>query len=202
MTLNKQLKIIICFTLFVSLIFVLYKFFNSTTEKRSQNKKNQNSTEQLLHNPEAIFKNFQLKQIGQDPKNLWVLKAEEGRLFHSSGKVECNNIECRLTNDNKQIAVLNSVKGFVDQNKKNVFLQGPVHGNFNGMQFEGKDINYNFSTHKLFTNSKMTYKHPFFQLCANKSLANLKTNKIEMTGGIQSNFFLKQKAVGYSGEGE
>jgi len=189
MKIKKQLKAISFFILLGIAIFVLYKSFKALGETNFKTKSS--SINQQTPFPETIFKNFQLKQIGQNSRETWLLFAKEGKLFHTTGQVECNDIECNLMSDNKKIATLNSIKGFVDQNQKNVFLKGPAFGHFNEMQFEGKDINYNFSNHKLYSNSKTTYKHPLFEFCANKSWADFKKNKIEMTGNIQCKLFLK-----------
>ena len=116
----------------------------------------------------------------------WILTSKEGRIFKKTNEIECKDSVCSLIRNNKEIATLKSIKSLVNRNSKNIFLNGPVDGNFSELEFYGQDVNYNFSNQTIKTDKSLTYNYPNFSLTAQKSVFDLKENKIEMDGGIKS----------------
>ncbi|MFH1643835.1 MAG: LPS export ABC transporter periplasmic protein LptC [bacterium] len=140
--------------------------------------------------PEAILKNFKLQQIKKSTQENWSLIAQEGKIFYSTKNVECKHLKCSYNKNNKLIAILNANKGLVDQDKKEAFLQGDVFGNINDLNFQGKNIRYDFEKHTMQTNEKTILNHPKFKFICNSSFAKIKENEIFMNGKVETEIYL------------
>lgn len=181
---HKSGKFLIITLLFCAFGTILYLYkkpiFSFKTQKvqKTAIKK----TDQDL--PEITIQNFNIKEFNKDRKDIWILTSKEGKIFKKLNIIECFDTLCFFKKDDQEIAVLKSGKSLFDQNNKNLFLIGPVTGNFKNLEFYGYDLNYNVSEHKIETKKEIIYLYPHFRLCAKESTFKIKENTIEMRNGI------------------
>ena len=186
--LKNLLKIkIIFFLLFLIPILLLTgytikKFFlkkkTSFTTKDITEKKEPNT-------PEIIIKNFCIQEKNKNNTDSWILKSKKSKIFKKTNVIECNDASCTLKKNDKEFAILKSHKSLLDRNKNQLFLYGPVTGNYKDLRLEGKEINYNFSNQTIDTKNNLRYFYPNFKLNAQESFFDLKLNRIEMKNGIR-----------------
>jgi LPS export ABC transporter protein LptC len=155
-------------------------FFKAAT-KKSTKKQKIKTTE-----PEITIQNFNVKEISKDKKDLWVLNSKEGKIFKKLNQIECIQTTCFLKEADQEIALLKTERSVFDQNRKNLFLYGPVCGNFRELNFTGKNLNYDVANHIVNTKEQLTYWYSNFKLYAQETVFNLKENKIEMKNGIKT----------------
>jgi len=135
--------------------------------------------------PEMIIKDFSIQENLKNKDEVLILNSEEGRVFRKSNQIECKNLSCNLFRKETQIAKLESKTSLVDRDKKIVFLQEKVTGNFYDLKFEGKDLNYDFSNQTITTKQPLNYAYPNLNFVAKQSTFDLKENKIEMNDGVR-----------------
>lgn len=185
-----KLTFLVALTCFAS--FFIYKtFYKEQLPEKKISTTIDIKKEHNIKEPEVILNNFKLQQVNKDKKENWILTATNGKIFHYSNQVECENLKCIFTKDNKIIANLNSKNGFVDQDKKEANLLGDVFGNFHDLQIKGKNIQYDFENHIIKTKDKTFYKHPRFTMLTNSSITDVKKNRITIENGIETEFYLK-----------
>jgi LPS export ABC transporter protein LptC len=136
--------------------------------------------------PEIIIREFKMKHACDNKKESWAISSKIGKIYKISNKIDCSNVLCQLRIKNQEIAQLHSDKSIVNRNNKNIFLCGPVTGNFRELKINGQDINYNFSDQTISSEKPLHYAYPNFHLKAKQSCLYLNKNKIEMSGGIRT----------------
>ncbi len=160
---------------------IYYSFCSKITKKHKLTKK-----QKTINVPEIIVQNFNIKEISQDKKDLWVLTSKEGKIFKKLNQIECIDTVCFLREDDQEIALLKAEKSILDQNSKSLFLYGPVSGNFRELKLYGQNLKYNISDHTIRTQNQLTYWYLNFKLDAQETVLNLKENKIEMKNGVKT----------------
>ena len=141
--------------------------------------------------PEITMNNFVLRQIVDPTKSGWIISAKKSDIFHGAKTVELDEVECKMMQAHKEIAVLHAQKTFIDQESKNVQLFGPVHGDFNDLTVEGHNFNYCFSQNVITSKEQAIYKNPDFTITAEKSRIDLGQKKAFLSGGVKTEFGLK-----------
>lgn len=187
---TKNIKyIILCGVIFLSVFFGIVCFW-SFEKTYSPNhvvqiiKPENNKIEDLNEKAEIIIKDLILKEIEKHKGLAVIVNAREGKILNSTDKIECKNITCALSDNDNQIADLKSDNALIHKSTKNVLLSGPASGHFYDISINGQDINYNYLNQTLTTNKKIQYQHKYFSMSTNKSLVDLKYNKITMLDGV------------------
>ena len=138
--------------------------------------------------PEITIKNITLKDTEDQKGYELTVNARESKFYYTPNTVECNNVECSVKDQVSEVAQISAHKALVNRNNKVIFLAGPVLGHIKDITISGNNISYDFSSHTLSTHHALTYHHQDFQLSAPSSTLQLKQNRIEMSGGVTSNF--------------
>jgi LPS export ABC transporter protein LptC len=136
--------------------------------------------------PEIIIREFRMRHAYDDKNESWTISSKIGKIYKASNKIDCSNVLCQLKIKDQEVAQLYSKKSIVNRNNKNIFLAGPVTGNFKELKINGQDINYNFSDQTISSKQALSYTYPNFTLKAKQSCLYIKENKIEMSGGIRT----------------
>lgn len=182
---------ILCFLglcLIVPFTTLFFSFKKGQTKKQidflSVSKDDKSS--EMVESAEIVIKDLILKEIERHKGLEVVINASEGKILHLTDKIECKNINCALSDNKNKVADLQADKAVIYKATKDVLLSGQMKGHLYEMIIEGQDINYNYSNQTLVTDKEMVFKHSVFYLIAQKSFLDLKSNKITMSGGIQS----------------
>ena len=150
--------------------------------KNITNKVEQNESNVIK--PDMIVQNFSIKEVLKNKKESLLLNSKQGRIFRKSNKIECNNVSCWLSKEERLAAKFKSETSLLDREKKEVFFSGDVSGKIDAFKIHGKNINYDFDNQKATTDECLNYAYPNFKFSAQKSVLNLKDDVIEMDGGI------------------
>ena len=162
---------------------VLNSFFNNHSTKFLTQKKSEKNR------CEIIMKHIKLKEIKRDKKTGWVLTSPESKFFQSLNVIECTEATCTLLTNDTDVATLYAKKSIINRLKNNIFIPESFKINFKGLNMKGREILYTFSSHQLTTNKNAYYSHKNFSLSAEKSLIDLKKNRIVLDKGVESKFF-------------
>lgn len=137
---------------------------------------------------EVIVHNITLKEMSLNKIKGWEISCKTAKFFKDKRDIECNDVDCNLTTKNNKTAHLHSEKTIINTKSKDLFLVGPVIGNFDDLKFSGENLKYSFNNHLVSTNSPLLLKHPIFKIFSNKTFINLKNKKIFLFGRIKSEF--------------
>ncbi len=173
--------IILCFVLFKD------KHLSKITLINNQNVNNQNveQNESNVIKPDMIVQNFSIKEILKNKRESLLLNSKQGRIFRKSNKIECGDVSCWLSKEERLTAKFKSETSLLDREKKEVFFRGDVTGKIDAFKISGKNINYDFDNQKATTGECLNYAYPNFKFSAQKSVLNLKDDVIEMDGGVK-----------------
>jgi LPS export ABC transporter protein LptC len=188
-TSNKAFIILIVFSITTIALFFVFNFSGYSVEKKRfelLKSRKQNTDSVSVDNAEIIIKDLILKEIEKHKGLQVVINACEGKIIHSEDKIECTNIKCFLSSQEKEIANLVANTAIIDKASKNIFLSGDTVVRFNDITMIGQDVFYNYSSQVLSTKEQTKYCHPNFFVLAQQSTIDIKKNIICMGGGVKS----------------
>lgn len=139
------------------------------------------------------IKNLIIRETLKNKDYRIIIKAQEGKVFHTQNKIECNNTTCQLWHKNANIGHIFSQKAFINKQEKEAFFSDLVYGNLEDLVFRTSNIHYDFANQQISTEATITYTHPSFSVTAHKSLVDIHKKEIHMDNGVHSEFFIKQK---------
>jgi len=140
--------------------------------------------------PMIAIKNITLHETDKNKKYELIVTAEESTFHHIDDSIECNHVTCSIVHNGAHIAALSAEKSLLNRLAHCVTLTGLVKGTLKELGLYGCDITYNFSTQTVSTDKTTTYTHPQFLFSAQKSFVYVNEQKIEMSGGVHSEFFM------------
>jgi LPS export ABC transporter protein LptC len=185
---KKQILTIISACISCIIIFVYIFFFT----KRKPPKKVVVQKKEIIQKAEVIARNVSLKEIAPEKLKGWKINAAISKFFKDRDEIVCNDIVCKLITQDNEIAHLVSGTTKINIKTKDVFLKGKVSGSFSDFQLFGKDFLYSFEKHLIETDKKVFLKHPQMNIESNKTHIDLKDERIILSGGIKSDFYMDE----------
>ncbi len=177
---NKLYALIIGLVILTS-TFVIFRFL------RKDKKPTPPLSIEKEEKAEVIAHNITLKELSPNKVKGWEITSKTAKFFKHKKDIECNDVNCKLIMKNNKIAYLHSEKTKINKSK-DIFLEGPVSGNFDEFQLSGKNFEYSFKNHTLSTSSPLILKHPLLKIFSNKTFIELKKKKISFFEEIKSEF--------------
>jgi len=171
-------------------------YFNQTNLKKNNLNLDQTSTTSVaITSPDVTIKNFTFKEYEKNRTYALIVNALDGNFFHATNTITCKTITCTIVNNNnnREIAHIKAERALIKRASKEIFFQGPIHGNFKDIFLESSDIRYNFSSQILTTEKQTRYYHAHAFFSAQKSSVNIKDSSIVMQGGVYSEFFTEPR---------
>jgi len=135
----------------------------------------------------VIAHNITLKELSPNKVKGWEVTSKTAKFFKNKKDIECNGVNCKLIMKNNEIADLHSEKTKINKSK-DIFLEGPVNGNFDKFQISGKNFEYSFKNHILSTSFPLYLEHPCLKISSKRTFIDLKSKKITLLEEIKSEF--------------
>jgi hypothetical protein len=177
---------------FASACAVLALLFVYYTQQKSvlENIPTQTSTVPVPPRPAIVIKNITLREVEKKKGYELVVTAQESKLHTTSDVVECSGVSGSILQHGDCVAMMRAEKSLIDRLAHHVVFTGQVSGFFKELDMSGSDICYNFSTQMVSTDKTITYTHPQFLLAAHKSVMDIGRQKISLSKGVRSEFFM------------
>lgn len=146
------------------------------------------SSPSALSRPTIVMKNIAIHEYEKSHKYEFILTAEEGTFDHNSENVACLQTKCQILCQGTSLGLIHAQKSLLDQHKKQILFQGPLHATYKDLDIQGSDIEYNFLRNIVATKKTIVYSHPLFSLSAHESIFDIKAEKIFMQNGVRTEF--------------
>ena len=146
------------------------------------------STQKHTNEPAVTIKQVTLHEYSKKKDYELVLNAEQSAFNHHTETVVCEHVVCTILKKNSDVAALYATQSLIDRAHKTITCNGPVHGQVQGVTFQGSDIIYNFTDHVMTTQQPMSYMYRNIQLTAAQSVVDIAEHVVEMRGGVKTEF--------------
>lgn len=162
--------------------FLMQKYltFSATLNSKKSNNEGQK--------PSIVIQQLQICEKDKQQQYNVTVNAHEGRFFYPSSLIEATDVTCNIKQNGQDIGSLHAQKSSIDQNKKNAFLPGPVHGHLKNISLKCSDIFYDINQNKAFTNHPTSCTHPLFTIIANQATIDFSQDTLSLQEGVYSEF--------------
>ena len=185
MPLNKKLIVPVVIILVLGGITILKKQDRPTNNEPPRTKKEQNA------GPEIIIDQATLNAFGYNKIKGCIINCGKNKIYQEKQMVICEDVRCKLTTHNNEIATLKTPTAQIDQKNKLLVCPSMVTGSFKDFKIDSDSAKYNSNDHKITANNlTLISKNPVFSIKSNNCSLDLKNECASFNNNVYSEITL------------
>ena len=138
--------------------------------------------------PDVVVDGFTLQSIDEATQSGWQIAAVRAYIFQETGCVTCNDVTYCMLNNGKQVGLLLSQHGKIDQTNQITWLHGTVSGSYGDMLLYGSEFCGNLQERTVNSKQPVTVKHDSFVIDADSIALAFQAETVTFRGNVRSTF--------------